>query len=55
MATFVYPVVFCLPSNFHPATAAPVEKLGVSVLEQPAQWERFIEAGLLRLRLPPQM
>jgi hypothetical protein len=55
MAPCVRPSVFCPPSNCKAATASAVEKLVVSILEQPAQWERFMAAVFLRLGLPPNM
>jgi hypothetical protein len=55
MASFDYAGVCCPPSNYDADAAAPVEKLVVSILEQPANWERFIRAGFMRLSLQPEM
>jgi hypothetical protein len=55
MVPYVRPSVFCPLSNCKAATASPVEKLVVSILEPPAQWERFMAAVFLRLGLPPDM
>ncbi len=52
MAPYVIPGMFVLPSNYNTDVAASVEKLVMSILEQAAQWERFLKAGFLRLRVP---
>jgi hypothetical protein len=55
MASFDYAGVFCPSSNFDADAAAPVEKLVISILEQPVNSERFMRAGFMRLSLRPKM